>query len=72
VVKLIFYIALALAPFAGAIAFIITYQEYAKHLVDKKRVLKVSLRAALVAFLFFLLVPTLLIWLFFVVLGMKF
>jgi len=70
-VKLIFYIALALAPFAGAIAFIITYQEYAKHLVDKKRVLKVSLRAALVAFLFFLLVPTLLIWLFFTVLGMK-
>ena len=70
-VKLIFYIALALAPFAGAIAFIITYAEYAKHLLDKKRILKVSLRAALVAFLFFLIVPTLLIWLFLVVLGKR-
>jgi len=70
-VKLIFFIALALAPFAGAIAFIITYQEYAKHLVDRKRVMRTSLRAALVAFAFFLVVPTFFIWLFIVVLGAK-
>ena len=40
--KIIFVIALALSPFAGAIAFIITYQEYARHLVDKTRVVRIG------------------------------
>ena len=62
--KLIFTIALIFAPFAAAIALIITYEEYAKHLVDKRKVLMISLRMALVTFVFFLTVPTLLIWLF--------
>jgi hypothetical protein len=64
VIKLIFFIALIFSPFAAAIAFIITYAEYSKHLVDKRRVLRISLRAALVALVFFLTVPPLLIWLF--------
>ena len=64
----IFLIALVFAPLAGAVAFIITYQEYAKHLVDKKRVLRVALRMALATSLFFLTVPPVLIWLFLVVL----
>ncbi len=68
-VQLIFFIALGFAPFAAAIAFIITYSEYAKHLIDKKRVLRIALRAALVAFMFFLVVPTFMVWLFFIVLG---
>jgi len=70
-VKLILFIALGFAPFAGIIAFIITYQEYAKHLVDKRRVLRISLRAALVTFVFFLVIPAFFFWLFFVVLGAK-
>ncbi len=62
--KLGFFIALIFAPFAAAAAFIITYTEYTKHFVDKKKVLKRALGMALVAFLFFLIVPTLLmIWL---------
>jgi len=64
VIKLIFFIALIFSPFAAAIAFIITYAEYSKHLVDKRKVLRISLRAALVALVFFLTVPPLLIWLF--------
>jgi hypothetical protein len=61
-----FFIALIFSPFAAAIAFAITYAEYAKHLIDKKRVLKKALGTALVAFVFFLIVPTFLIWLFLV------
>lgn len=64
VLKLIFSIALVFAPFAAAIAFIITYEEYSRHLVDKRKVLMISLRMALVTFVFFMTVPTLLIWLF--------
>jgi hypothetical protein len=62
--KLVFFIALIFSPFAAAIAFVITYAEYAKHIVDKKKVLKRALRMALVTFVFFLIVPPLLIWLF--------
>ena len=62
--KLIFTVALVFAPFAAAIAFIITCEEYSKHLVDKRKVLMNSLRMALVNLVFFLTVPTLLIWLF--------
>ncbi len=62
--KPIVVIALVFAPLAAAIAFIITYEEYSKHLADKRKVLKISLRMALVTFAFFLTVPPLLIWLF--------
>ncbi len=62
--KLLFSISLIFAPFAAAIAFLITYAEYAKHFVDKKRVIKRALRMAIAAFLFFLIVPPLLLWLF--------
>jgi hypothetical protein len=61
---LIFFIALMFSPFAAAIAFVITYAEYAKHIVDQKRVLKRALKMAVVTFIFFLVVPPLLIRLF--------
>jgi hypothetical protein len=64
VIKVIFLVVLIFSPFAAAIAFIITYEEYSKHLVDKREVLRISLRMALVTLVFFLTVPTLLIWLF--------
>jgi len=64
VVKLILFIALIFSPFAAATAFVITYAEYAKRIVDQKSVLKRALKMALVAFVFFLIVPPLLIWLF--------
>ncbi|MCK7480048.1 MAG: hypothetical protein M0C28_24305 [Candidatus Moduliflexus flocculans] len=57
-------IALLFSPLAAAMAFSITYAEYAKHLVDRKQVLRRALKTALVTFLFFLVVPPLLIWLF--------
>lgn len=60
--KLAFVIALVFSPFAAAIAFVITYSEYAKHFVDKKKALKKALGMALVAFIFFLIVPPLVIW----------
>ncbi|MCK7468023.1 MAG: hypothetical protein MZU91_07820 [Desulfosudis oleivorans] len=62
--KLIVTIAFVFAPLAAAIAFLITYEEYSKHLVDKRRVLKTALKMALVTFAFFMTVPPLLIWLF--------
>jgi hypothetical protein len=68
----VFYPALAFDPLAAASAFIITWAEYAKHPVDRKRVLKAALRMAFLTFIFFLAVPTFLIWLFLVILGKKF
>jgi len=62
--SMVVLIALLFSPLAGALAFIITYMEYAKHFVDKKRVIRRAWGAALAAFLFFLIVPPLLIWLF--------
>jgi hypothetical protein len=67
--KLVFFIALALAPFTAAMALVIAYAEYAKHLVDRGKVLKTALRMALVTLLFFLTVPPFLIWQFLVVPG---
>lgn len=61
--SVVVFIALLFSPLAGALAFVITYMEYAKHFVDRKRVLRRAFMAALVAFLFFLIVPPLLIWL---------
>jgi len=52
------------APLAGAIAFVVTCAEYSRHLVDRSQVLKRALEAGFVTFVFFLIVPPLLIWLF--------
>jgi|WetSurMetagenome_2_1015567.scaffolds.fasta_scaffold195692_3 hypothetical protein len=52
--KLVFYLALAFAPLAAASAFIIAWAEYAKHPVDRKRVLKAALRMSFLTFIFFL------------------
>ncbi|OGD15483.1 MAG: hypothetical protein A2W20_06575 [Candidatus Aminicenantes bacterium RBG_16_66_30] len=57
-------LALIFSPLAAAVAFVITYAEYAKHLVDRKKILKKALGMALMAFAFFMTVPPLLIWLF--------
>jgi hypothetical protein len=62
--SIVVFVALLFSPLAGALAFVITSMEYAKHFVDRKKVMKQAWRAALVAFLFFLIVPPLLIWLF--------
>jgi hypothetical protein len=64
VLKLVFFLVLIFSPFAAAIAFIITYAEYSKHLVDKKKVLRKALGMAQVTLVFFLTVPPLLILLF--------
>ena len=56
-------IALLFSPLAGALAYAITSMEYAKHFVDRRKVRKRAWRTALVAFLFFLVVPPILIWL---------
>jgi hypothetical protein len=61
--SVVVFFALLFSPLAGALAFVITSMEYAKHFVDRKKVRKQAWRAALVAFLFFLIVPPLLIWL---------
>jgi len=63
-VSVVVFIALLFSPLAGVLAFVITYMEYAKHFVDRRKVLRQAWRAALAAFLFFLIVPPLLIWLF--------
>ncbi len=39
---------------AGATAWLITYQEYARHFPDRRRVVRASAEAAAVAFAFFL------------------
>jgi H+/Cl- antiporter ClcA len=41
--------------FAGAAAFLITYNEYRKHHFSQNRLIKTSLNSALFAFLFFAL-----------------
>ncbi len=41
--------------FAGLAAFLVTYGEYSRHFQEKKRVTKLALEAAFVAFLFFTL-----------------
>jgi len=64
VLKLPLLIALIFAPLAGATAFIITYAEYSKHLIDKSKARRRALEAGLVSFLFFLIIPPLLIWFF--------
>jgi hypothetical protein len=62
--KASFFLGLLFSPFAAAIAFVITYAEYSKHLVDKRKVLRKALGIALAAFVFFLILPPFLIWLF--------
>jgi uncharacterized membrane protein len=44
----------------GVIAFPITYEEYAKRFVDRRRAVKMALRMAVVTFLFFMFLSALL------------
>ncbi len=48
-------IGLVFAPLAGAIAFLITFQEYRKHRFSGKPLYQAALRAGLLTFAFFLL-----------------
>jgi hypothetical protein len=62
--KASFFLSLLFSSFAAAVAFFITYAEYARRLTDRKKVLKRALEMGLVSFVFFSIVPPLLIWLF--------
>ncbi|HVP91975.1 MAG TPA: hypothetical protein VMS75_12250 [Terriglobales bacterium] len=62
--RVVALIALLFSPLAAAPAHAITSMEYAKHFVDRRKVRTWAWRAALVAFLFFLVFPPVLIWLF--------
>ena len=42
-------LALALAPIAGVMAFLITYEEYSHHGLPRSRVMRISLETAVVA-----------------------
>jgi hypothetical protein len=53
--KLLFVIGLVFAVLAGAIAFLITYQEYRRHSYEGWKLWRPSLNAAVFAFAFFLL-----------------
>jgi len=47
----------------GICAFLITYEEYKKHLLQKKQVFLLSLRMGLLTFLFFTLFVIFFLWL---------
>lgn len=47
------------SPLAGAMAFLITYEEYKHHYIDKKEPIRASLRASAFAFLVFMLISLL-------------
>jgi len=47
-------IALIFSPLASAMAYLITYGEYLHHYPDKKRPVKLAIEAALVTFVFFI------------------
>jgi RsiW-degrading membrane proteinase PrsW (M82 family) len=57
---LLFYLVLAaiFSTLAALCAFIITYGEYLKHYPDRKKPLKMAIRTALAAFLFFMLLSS--------------
>jgi hypothetical protein len=55
--KLVLLLSLLFAPLAASMASVITYGEYARHLVDRKKVRKRAWEEALATFLFFFLVP---------------
>lgn len=48
------------AVIGGVMAFIITYEEYAKKFVDRKKPVKIALRMAVVTFAFFMALSLLL------------
>jgi hypothetical protein len=62
--KASFFLALLFSPFASALAFGITYSEFIKHFVDRKRARRKALGVALGTFIFFSIVPPLLILIF--------
>lgn len=47
------FIGLILCPIAAAMAFLITYEEYSHHYMDKKQPLKFALEAAIFTFILF-------------------
>jgi uncharacterized membrane protein YedE/YeeE len=49
----IIFIAAIAGCFAGAMAYLISYQEYLQHFPDKRKPRKMALEAALLAFAFF-------------------
>ena len=53
-ISLFFFIGLIFSPLAAACAFIITYEEYKHHLIDKKQVFKHSFQMAVFTFMIFL------------------
>jgi len=53
VLRLVASIGALFSLLASAMAFLISWQEYSHHFHDRKRVLRLSLRTAAVAFLFF-------------------
>ena len=50
VISLYIVLGLLFAPLAGAVAFVITYEEYAHHQMEKRRLIRASLEAAVVSF----------------------
>jgi predicted benzoate:H+ symporter BenE len=52
--KAIFGIAVILSLLAAAMAFLITYGEYAHHYPDKRKVMKAALEAGIFTLIFFL------------------
>ena len=51
--RIIFPLGVLFAVLASLMAFLITYNEYAKHFEDKRRARRDALRTGLVTFLFF-------------------
>jgi len=56
------WIVLIFSVLGATSAFIITYGEYLRHFPDKKRPLKLAARTALAAFLFFVVVSSLMMF----------
>ena len=56
IVLLPLLIGLVLSPFAGIMAFLITYHEYQRHYADKHQPFRIALEAALFTFVFFMIV----------------
>ena len=51
--RVVFPLGVMFAILASVMAFVITYNEYAKHFEDKRRARREALRTGLVTFLFF-------------------
>ena len=56
---LFFFIGLIFSPLAAFIAFIITYEEYTHHFIDKKKAFEHGLQMAFITFVVFIIVSLL-------------